>query len=423
MYIYSQAHIYKLEINAQNESTLAPQPELTYELNPEYLGTNGTYLYKSESLKAVVAPISYIAGYNQQMDDAVIINNKLQGSDLPISVTIKPYMLDTVETMYTGFTDREADSTLINWNGLKFKRRFLQDHVKSLQVFPVNINSLSSLIDKELPFSHYSESYFANDPDDIYDTYLELVYNADLYKSRLIEDQEQFIYNGVNYLSSKYDQFNNNSAVFIRQDSEYELRSNSLLNSMKKWNEDYVNVRYDSDNPYIGHVAPYGNGYQYIARTFDQGQHLEAGYMSLSDVKQLNNRYFFDTDVVQHYTQPINQPAVNNPYTPSSLFRSLLYQMKWIYPYYYSEDGLNYIKQLPLVENNSEVNESEMPYNIAYSIYPRILFNDEEQIIIVLMLRRPSIVEEEQYELNPDDIYIPDTDTPGQLTDPINVLD
>jgi len=37
---------------------------LTYELNPEYLGTNGTYLYKSESLKAVVAPISYIAGYN-----------------------------------------------------------------------------------------------------------------------------------------------------------------------------------------------------------------------------------------------------------------------------------------------------------------------------------------------------------------------
>jgi len=97
--------------------------------------------------------------------------------------------------------------------------------------------------------------------------------------------------------------------------------------------------------------------------------------------------------------------------------------MKWIYPYYYSEDGLNYIKQLPLVENNSEVNESEMPYNIAYSIYPRILFNDEEQIIIVLMLRRPSIVEEEQYELNPDDIYIPDTDTPGQLTDPINVLD
>jgi len=59
--------------------------------------------------------------------------------------------------------------------------------------------------------------------------------------------------------------------VFIRQDSEYELRSNSLLNSMKKWNEDYVNVRYDSDNPYIGHVAPYGNGYQYIARTYDQG--------------------------------------------------------------------------------------------------------------------------------------------------------
>ena len=64
-----------------------------------------------------------------------------------------------------------------------------------------------------------------------------------------------------------------------------------------------------------------------------------------------------------------------------------------------------------------------MPYNLTYDIYPRIMFNDEEQIIIVLMLRCPSIIKEDQYELTNDDIYIPNVDIPGQITDPINVLD
>ena len=53
--------------------------------------------------------------------------------------------------------------------------------------------------------------------------------------------------------------------------------------------------------------------------------------MPLSDVKQLNNRFFFDNDVMQDYTQDINKAGKNNPYTPTELFRSLLYQMKWVY--------------------------------------------------------------------------------------------
>lgn len=425
LYIYTHTYINQLSINAKNTSPVAVNNDITYNLQSSLLfdTQSNIYRYDSEPLKAVIAPISYIAGYNQQIEDTVIVNNKLQGNDSPISVTIKPYMLDIVESLYRGYVDRQKYSQITNWNGLKFKKRFLQDHIKNLSISTLNINSLYELIDSSCPFNHYKESYMAKDPDDIYDTYLQLVYNADLYNSKLIEDQEQFIYNGRLYLSSKYDQYNNNTAVFIKQENDYELRSNTLLNSMKQWNDAYVQIKYESDNPYLGHISVYGNGYQYAPKSYDQGQYTQFGYMSLSDVKQLNNRFFFDTEVIQDYTQDINKPDKNNPYTPSDLFRSLLYQMKWVYPYYYSSDGLNYIHQIPITKSNITVTDDEMPYNLTYDIYPRIMFNDEEQVIIVLMLRCPSVVNEEQYELRTDDIYIPNTDTPGELSDPINVLD
>lgn len=425
LYAYIHTYINSLSISADTTAPNAHHSHVTYNLSSDYLYNieANTYRYESEPLKFVIAPISYIAGYNQQIEDTVVINNKLQGNSSPVSISIKPYLLDTIESLYTTYVDRQKYSQTTNWNGLKFKKRFLQDHIKNLTISTLNINTLYNSIDSSLPFTHYKESYIAQDPDDIFDTYLQLVYNADLYNSKLIEDQEQFIYNGNLYLSSKYDQFNNNTAVFIKQENDYELRSNSLLNSMKKWNETYVPIKYESDNPYLGHISVYGNGYQYIPKSYDQGQYTQFGYMSLSDVKQLNNRFFFDTDVIQDYTQDINKSNKNNPYTPNDLFRSLLYQMKWVYPYYYSQDGLNYIRQIPISKSYIFTSDEEMPYNLAYDIYPRIMFNDEEQVIIVLMLRCPSIVNEDQYELNPEDIHIPDTDEPGQLTDPINVLD
>jgi len=43
---------------------------------------------------------------------------------------------------------------------------------------------------------------------------------------------------------------------------------------------------------------------------------------------------------------------------------------------------------------NGKNNVDKMPYNLCYNIYPRMMFNDEEQYNVVLMLRRPSIVKE-----------------------------
>jgi hypothetical protein len=63
-----------------------------------------------------------------------------------------------------------------------------------------------------------------------------------------------------------------------------------------------------------------------------------------------------------------------------------------------------------------------MPYNLAYSLYPRIMFNDEEQVNIVLMLRLPSVIREEQYEMTLEDLNLINVDIIRELTDPINVM-
>lgn len=191
---------------------------------------------------------------------------------------------------------------------------------------------------------------------------------------------------------------------------------------MQKWNNVYPDYKYPSDNPYPGHIELYGNGYQYLPKTADTGQYLQENYMSLADIKELNKDYFFDTEDNEAYITDINLPEKDNPYTPTKLFRNLLYQMQWVYPRYYSQDGLNLIQRFPLKDaTNGTINE--MPYNLAYSIYPRMMFNDEEQVNVILMLRRPSIMEENKYKLTADDVYVPGVTSLSNLVNPINVLD
>ena len=90
-----------------------------------------------------------------------------------------------------------------------------------------------------------------------------------------MEDTEIIQYNNQMYLSSKYGQYGNNTAVFIRQRIEHILRTDLLLNSMKSWNNLYKLLKYESDNTYTGHEETYGNGYKYLPKSADTGQYLE----------------------------------------------------------------------------------------------------------------------------------------------------
>jgi hypothetical protein len=100
--------------------------------------------------------------------------------------------------------------------------------------------------------------------------------------------------------------------------------------------------------------------------------------------------------------------------------------MKWIYPLYYSADGINLVKEFELCDNvkrvGNDIAVSKIPYNLLYSIYPRVMFNDEEQEPLILMLRRPSIINENQYEMTTEDLQIDGVDEVGSVTSPLNVL-
>ena len=375
----------------------------------------------SEELKFVIAPISYIAGYNQSTEK---IRNKgtskWYGSDEIVNIATKVYTNDIVYSEYT-------NGRKTNWNALKFKRRYFQDNIQVLSVNTLNINDIYSLI----PESLYNSRTLADDGDDVYKTYLQFVYDSELFNPVFNINEYQFQYNNNSYLASEYGQFGNNTAIFVEQKSDIQVRSLSLIDSMKTWNNLYEQqFAYKSDNPYRGHLETYGNGYQYLPKTADTGQFLQDGIMSLSDIKTVNNDVLTEYDVLQ--IQSCEKPDKTDDYVPSVLFRSLLYNMKWTYPKYYSEQGLNLINMLPFSEasiTGSNPEDTVMPYNLCYTIYPRIMFNDEEQTNIILMLRKPTVVNDTEVNGKPknsleaEDLCLPNVTSIKELTNPINVMD
>ena len=382
----------------------------TFTLNAKDI--NKDNLYESNILKLSIAPISYIASYSQDISSIqtrylqhpnAIGVRKWFGSDEIINIAIMPYRYDEISQMKVN----NKAYKIPNWNSITFKNRYLQDNIKTLSIFTQNINDIHTLLPNKL----YKNIWLCEDTDDITENYLRLIFNANIFTPRLLNDQYSFIYNNQRLLASQYSQLSNNSAVYIHQYNDINLRTDSLLKSMMKWNDEYEkSYHYETDNPFRGHIETYGNGYQYLPNSADNNQYNQ--YISLKDVRQQNELQFFDLGRNKIKTYDINKPDKQDAYTPPILFNQLLYQLSWCYPYYttnkevQSQKSKQYIKQLDfdyavtLDTTLDSLPDSKMPYNLCYNIYPRMMFNDEEQYNVVLMLRRPSIKKEGQYELD-----------------------
>ena len=376
---------------------------------------NKDNLYESNILKLSIAPISYIASYAQNISPIqtrylqhvnAIGVRKWFGSNEVTNIAIMPYRYD--EISYKKVNNKAYK--IPNWNSISFKNRYLQDNIKTLSIFTQNINDINNV----LPSKLYKNTWLCEDTDDITENYLRLIFNANIFTPRLLNDQYSFIYNNQCLLASQYSQLNNNSAVYIHQYNDINLRTDSLLKSMMKWNDEYEkSYHYETDNPFRGHIETYGNGYQYLPNSADNSQYNQ--YMSLKEIKQQNELQFFDLGRNKVKTYDINKPDKRDAYTPPVLFNQLLYQASWCYPYYTTNNeevqnskSKQYIKQLDfdnaVTLKNGVLDVNKMPYNLCYNIYPRMMFNDEEQYNVVLMLRRPSIKTEGQYEFKSKDI-------------------
>lgn len=376
---------------------------------------NKDNLYESNTLKLSIAPISYIASYSQnispiqtrylQHPNAIGVR-KWFGSHEVTNIAIMPYRYDEISQKKVN----NKAYKIPNWNSITFKNRYLQDNIKTLSIFTQNINDINNLLPNKL----YKNTWLCEDTDDITENYLRLIFNSNMFTPRLLNDQYSFVYNNQRLLASQYSQLSNNSAVYIHQYNDINLRTDSLLKSMMKWNDEYDKLyHYETDNPFRGHIETYGNGYQYLPNSADNNQYNQ--YMPLTDVRQQNELQFFDLGRNKVKTYDINRPDKRDAYTPPILFNQLLYQLSWCYPYYTtnneevkSSKSKQYIKQLDfdnaVTLENGVLDVNKMPYNLCYNIYPRMMFNDEEQYNVVLMLRRPSVKKEGQYEFKSKDI-------------------
>lgn len=376
---------------------------------------NKDNLYESNTLKLSIAPISYIASYAQNISPIqtrylqhvnAIGVRKWFGSNDVTNIAIMPYRYDEISQKKVN----NKAYKIPNWNSISFKNRYLQDNIKTLSIFTQNINDINNV----LPSKLYKNTWLCEDTDDITENYLRLIFNANIFTPRLLNDQYSFIYNNQRLLASQYSQLNNNSAVYIHQYNDINLRTDSLLKSMMKWNDEYEkSYHYETDNPFRGHIETYGNGYQYLPNSADNNQYNQ--YMSLKEIKKQNELQFFDLGLNKVKTYDINRPDKRDAYTPPVLFNQLLYQASWCYPYYTTNNeevqnskSKQYIKQLDfdnaVTLENGVLDANKMPYNLCYNIYPRMMFNDEEQYNVVLMLRRPSVKKEGQYEFKSKDI-------------------
>ena len=355
------------------------------------LSTKG--IYKSNHLYATIMPISMIAEYNQSNDTSAYRTTssiKWYGSEDPITVSINPYKIKDIEKMYS------QTRQTVNWNSYKLKNRYFQDNVESLYINPININDFYD----KLPTNMYNESWLAKDEDDVYKTYLEIAYNSSDYNPTLIEDEEIFYFNNEIMLNSKYNQVGNNTALFVEQNIQKDIRNKLIISALSIWNNEYKALYYkESDNPYKGHNSVYGNGYQYLPSNADQGQYASDDVISLEDLKLTMDKNTLDNNI---FTTDINHPQHYDNYTPDKMYYALNHIIKWAYPKYHTYDNISYIESLDIstavMSNTTDIKEIEMmPYNLMYSIYPRVLYNDEEQSNIILMLRKPSVTEENTY--------------------------
>lgn len=127
--------------------------------------------------------------------------------------------------------------------------------------------------------------------------------------------------------------------------------------------------------------------------------------LSLKETKSLNDVYIFDSVA---YDRIYGSAATKYEPEVYKYFRSFLYNINWIYPKYTNSEvtpyrlvssydylvkldsSINQTKYDKLVNGDDNIKKM-VPYNLLYTVYPRVAYNDEKDTLNCIMLRRPTI--------------------------------
>lgn len=389
------------------------------------------YMFATDTFNAFVCPITFTAVPNEDSVNSIDIDVKNVGSEKQISLKMDTYVPELPSNIQN-MTDTErltyiVKNQYIPWYDFKLKKRYLQDNIKNIYVQPIHISDIKDKISSKNLFN-IIDGYDAIKSSRIDNSYMSVVYNANMYNSRMREDDMTFYYNDELYIASKYSQYGNNAPVFVSEDLSYDVRDSILMNSIDTWNYEYQKTNSYNDNTFSGHLSTYGNGYQYLDKSRDKGQYEDI--LSLEETIKQNEMLFFS----EPYIDVCAQPAKNGMKYPdkNGWFRQLLYQLKWQYPRYYMDDNQNekidaydivdsgtYLQTYNIEKGKLPEHKYKLPHNIMYSIYPRCAYDDETDTTIVFMLRCPSVDSENKYKLESSDVkftHIKDDYNSSQLS-------
>ena len=238
------------------------------------------------------------------------------------------------------------------------KKRYLQDNIQNIFIKPRDLKGdiLSKSITKKVsPFVRMidevksKESILQNmynisllDPsstinDDFSKSFLMSLFNGYAMNPEYRNEVLSFYYNNDLYLEKLYDQWNSISPLWSQQEATIEVVDASLLEAKHIWNYEYeVSEDYIKGKAHGGVVTKSGDGYLELStedaiEKYDTGQYNAVGSKSLKDTLQETDAKVMPEPVDIEMSLP---SGFTNMPEPSKFFRTMIFDMKWIYPYF-----------------------------------------------------------------------------------------
>lgn len=182
----------------------------------------------------------------------------------------------------------------------------MQDNVKNIYAHPIKCTSIKGIQDK------YNNNIMINGvlapvetPDEIGNNqYMCIVYNANVMSPKIRNGLNTFFYNDEEYLAEKYNQYADKFPIYANESASMNLRSDELVNAMDIWNFEYLNNESKRTQApvFSGQMNQYGNGYEALDYSADEGQYAEDDTLSLKDTVKANDKYIYNEQSVEDIT-------------------------------------------------------------------------------------------------------------------------
>lgn len=396
------------------------------------LGQRSLYRYKSNILDVTFHPIEMIAAPCDEETNITQISGAVKkvGVEDPVKVSIGFYNKTVYKTRLPQIASKFNYQTIrvrqlyTRWSDMELKSGYFQDNISSINIQPVNPMDVIDILGKDnkqleissLPFSLLNNNKMSGKADLKSGTsFLSILFNAaETMNPKYRDGSETFIYNNKEYLTQRYNQYINESPMFVSIDGTLQIRSKKELDSMDAWNFEYQVNCGNQENSLLmkGENNTYGNAYLFLDDKYDTGQYDENGLMRLKDLKEAAEKSCRDIRIVKPVT---SHEMHKKEYYPENgkIFRTLMSDLSWEFPWFESGrikhslmvSGFDlllmnqkdkfvsnvYQTRIKDILKTAGSEENLIGYNLCYKIDTRIGFNSKTGGTEVLMLRKPGI--------------------------------